>query len=188
MIPNPKAVAAAAGWWRRLQPSPDGTRPGDRAALARLRRCATAAEAMQEPAAIALFRLSGATQPQDLADVAPLAAVLAHVREHQPGISVARQVGPDDPDRPETATMSPLRFRRLLETATPDERLTQFRRLVALAGGALDVQDLARAMLDLADPRRAEERRRRWIYDYWNAGQPTTGAASDTAPAEEPAA
>ncbi len=172
------AVDAAAAWWHALQPDPGTQRPGDRATLAKLRRCATVAEAMTEPATIALFRRIGATRPNDLPCIATLAAVLAHVREDVPEGRVARRLGPDYPDAPETARMSPLRFRRLLEAEPGDDQLTAFRRMVALAGGSLPLRDLARALLDWND-----ERRRRWIYDYWNAGQPTTAPT-----AEEPAA
>ena len=172
------AVDAAAAWWHGLQPDLETHRPGDRASLARLRRCATVAEAMTEPAAIALFRRIGATRADDLPHIATLAAVLAHVREDVPEGRVARRLGPDYPDAPETARMSALRFRRLLEAAPGDEQLTAFRRMVALAGGSLPLRDLARSLLDWDD-----ERRRRWIYDYWNAGQPIAAPT-----AEDPAA
>lgn len=172
------AVEAAASWWYGLQPDPDTGRPGDRATLAKLRRCATVAEAMTEPATITLFRRMGATGPTQLPRIATLAAVLAHLREDLPEGRVARHLGPDYPEAPETARMSPLRFRRLLEAAPGDDQLTAFRRMVVLAGGSLPLRDLARSLLDWND-----ERRRRWIYDYWNAGQPVTAPA-----AEEPAA
>ena len=175
MIPDiVEAAGAAASWWHGLQPDHEQGRPGDRAAQARLRRAATLAEAMTDPAAIALFRRIGATGPGDLPAVALLAAVLAHVREDAREGSVARRLGPEYPDAPETALMSPLRFRRLLEATTDDERLTAFRRMVALAGGKLPLRDLARSLLRWNDTTR-----RRWIYDYWNAGQPA---------AKEPAA
>lgn len=167
-------AGAASSWWHGLQPDPAQGRPGDRAALARLRRAATVAEAMTEPAAIALFRRIGATGPDRLPEIALLATVLAHVREDAREGSVARCLGPEYPDAPETALMSPLRFRRLLEATTDDERLTAFRRMVALAGGTLPLRDLARSLLRWNDATR-----RRWIYDYWNAGQPA---------AKEPAA
>jgi CRISPR system Cascade subunit CasB len=169
MISNRRAVVP---WWRDMQPNPP-ERPGDRAALARLRRCATVGEAMQDPATIALFRRVGATGPCDLPDIGLAAAVLAHVRADQPAHNVARQVGPEGPEKPETALLKPLRFRRLMEAATADERLAVFRRLVALAGGALSVADLSDALLDWS-----EERRQRWVYDYWNAGQPTKEIAA----------
>jgi CRISPR system Cascade subunit CasB len=165
----------AASWWRDLQPDPASGRRGDRAALARLRRCASVAEAMQEAATIALFRRVGASGPCDLQAVALAAAVLAHVREDRPGASVARAVGPISPDKPETATLKAMRFRRLMEADGLDERLTAFRRLAALAGGALPVADLAAALLDWS-----ERRRRRWLYDYWDAGTPADLLAAPT--------
>jgi CRISPR system Cascade subunit CasB len=161
-----RTCIAAVSWWRDMQPNPPA-HSGDRAALARLRRCATVSEAMQDQATIALFRRVGATGPDDLPAIGLAAAVLAHVRGDQPALKVARQVGPENPDKPETALLKPLRFRRLLEATTEDERLAAFRRLVALAGATLNVADLADALLDWDD-----RRRQRWIYDYWNAGQP----------------
>ncbi len=169
MIATPRA---AAEWWRDLQPDAARGRPGDRAALARLRRCASVGEAMLEPATIALFRRCGATGPADLPAIALAAAVLAHVREDASGLSVARQLGPDQPDEPETAKLKPLRFRRVMEAATPDERLIALRRLVALAGSSLNLRDLADALLDWSD-----NRRQRWVYDYWNAAQVAARAA-----------
>ena len=176
-----RAPRAAAAWWRELQPDPAGGRQGDRAALARLRRCATVSEAMQEVAAIQLFRRVGATGPGDLPDVALAAAVLAHVRADAPG-TVARTIGPTTPEKPETAKMKPLRFRRLMEADGPDERLVAFRRLVMLAReNALPVADLATSLLGWS-----EQRRRQWIFDYWDA-EPT--APSPTPPsAASPAA
>jgi len=43
---HPLHWGAAPEWWRDLQPDPARGRPGDRAALARLRRCACVGEAM----------------------------------------------------------------------------------------------------------------------------------------------
>jgi CRISPR system Cascade subunit CasB len=173
---------AAAAWWRDLQPTPE--QKGNRGALARLRRCASVAEAMQEPVTIQLFQRVRATGHDDLLPVALTAAVLAHVREDLPNVTVARSVGPPSPEKPEEALnpekalLKPMRFRRLLEADGCEERLTAFRRLVALAGGKLPVADLAAALLEWS-----EERRRRWIYDYWNAGQQ---AAAQNAKTEEP--
>ena len=164
MIRNPKGAVA---WWRDLQPDAEKGRAGDRAALARLRRCATVAEAMQDRATIDFFRRVGATGPDDLPAAALAAAILARVRRDEPGKLVARQIGPDSPDKPETAILKPLRFRRLMEASTDDERMIAFRRLIAIAGDALNVSDLAESLLHWT-----EDRRRRWVYDYWNAGAP----------------
>jgi CRISPR system Cascade subunit CasB len=172
---------AAVSWWRELQPDPATKRPGDRAALAQLRRCATVAEAMQEPAAIALFRRAQMTRPDDLPLIGLTAAVLAHVREDTAGgsdsLSVARQIGPDGADKPETALLKPLRFRRLMEARGEDERLIAFRRLVALTKVKLDLPDLAAALLDWS-----ERRRRDWIFAYWTPADPASAATvKDTA-------
>jgi CRISPR system Cascade subunit CasB len=130
---------------------------------------------MQDPATIVLFRRCGASGPNDLPAISLAAAVLAHLRKDQPERRVARQVGPESPEKPETALLKPLRFRRLMEATTDDERLTAFRRLVALAGGALNLTDLADALLNWS-----EETQRRWVYDYWNAGQPAERMAVST--------
>jgi len=173
------AITGAVEWWRELQPDRDRKRPGDRAALARLRRCATVAEAMQDPAAISLYRRCGGGGPQDLPTIGLAAGVLTHVRTDDPNQPrLARRLGPDTTDKVETALLKPLRFRRLMEADTPDERLTAFRRMVALANGTVNVRELAGALLDWS-----ERRRTRWIYDYWNAGQPRAAdQAEDTTP------
>ena len=90
------------------------------------------------------------------------AAVLAHVREDDAANrSIARHVGPENTDQMETALFKPLRFRRLMEADTEDERLIAFRRLAAITGHKLNIPDLAAALLNWSD-----ERKRRWIYDY----------------------
>jgi CRISPR system Cascade subunit CasB len=161
----PYLGAVAASWWRGLQPGPDGG--GDRAALARLRRAATAAEAAAEPATLDLCRRLGWDWCR-LAPVAVTASVLAHVREDDPGRPVARQLGPPD------AAMSWLRFRRLVQADTDDDRLTAFRRAVALARGRLNVSDLARSLLDWD-----EQQRRRWLFAYHDAPAPAPDERAD---------
>jgi CRISPR system Cascade subunit CasB len=164
------SINATVQWWRDLQPDPERNRSGDRAALARLRRCATVAEAMQDPAAISLFQRCGGAGPKDLPAAGLTAAVLAHVRDDdRENPVIARRIGPDNTDKAETALLKPLRFRRLLEAELPDERLAAFRRLAALARGKVNVRDLAGALLDWS-----EGRQRRWVYEYWNAGKPTS--------------
>ena len=178
MIPY-QGASDARGWWVGLQPDPATKRPGDRAALARLRRCGTVAEAMQEPSALLLFRTVRATTPSDLPTIGLAAAVLAHVRQDKPGVSVARLVGPESIEKPETALLKPLRFRRLMEADGADEQLVAFRRLVALAGGSLPVHDLAKALLHWSD-----QRRTRWVYEYWNVMPPPSSVptAKDATP------
>jgi CRISPR system Cascade subunit CasB len=169
MIDPRTSAAAAFTWWEAMVPDPARQRAGDRGALARLRRCASVAEAMQQPETISLFQRCRATDERDLVAIALAAAVLAHVRQDLPGAPVARQLGPESPERPETALLKPLRFRRLLEASEPDDCLAAFRRLVALANGEVNLRDLARALFDWPHPYRGEETKRRWIFAYWNA-------------------
>lgn len=177
MMPPKDAAAAALAWWTKTRPDPAARQTGDRAAFARLRRCATVAEAMQEQATALLF-LRLRSIEKDLPSVALAAAVLAHVRNDVPGARVARVVGPGSIEKPDTALLKPLRFRRLMETTEDDDRLIAFRRLAALAGGALPVQDLARALLCWTDATR-----QRWVLEYWNAlpPQPAPEPAKDSA-------
>jgi CRISPR system Cascade subunit CasB len=125
---------------------------------------------MCDQATIALFRHCGATDPCDLPAVGLAAGVLVHVREYDPTAShLARHIGPAITDKPETALMRPRRFTQLMNADKPDERLAAFRQLTLLLGGRVNIPDLAVALLHWN-----EELRRRWIYDYWNAGEPTT--------------
>ena len=159
----PRPAAVAAGWWHALQPRPDGG-GGDRASLARLRHAATAMDAAMEPVTLDLARRLGMGW-RDLGRVAVTAAVLAHVRDDARDRPAARQLGPTAAG---DAAMSWLRFRRLMQAGTDDEQLVAFRRAVALAGGRLNVHDLAGSLLGWDDGRR-----RRWIMDYHNAPPPT---------------
>lgn len=177
------AVQITVGWWRALQPDLANGRPGNRGALARLRRADLLA-AMSQPETIQLFRALGRTQPCQLPRIGLVAGILAHVRADGMGSgSVARLLGPTDPMKPETALMSPLRFRRLIEASSEEEALLVFRRMVALLGHILPVSDLVASLLDWND-----ERRLRWTYDYWGAGRPFAPADDTDTPAKDDAA
>ena len=181
-----KSPAEEAGiavqWWRGMQPSfANGERNpnADRAALARLRRADLLA-AMQDPATFALFRALERRQPAALLEVALCAAVLAGVREHRPGERPARTLGPPSIETVEQAAMKPLRFRRLIEAETPEDRLLTLRRAVQLADRKLNIRELAAACLDWSEPRR-----QRWIFEYYNAG---FAAPAPEPPSDEAAA
>ncbi|MGH7046611.1 MAG: type I-E CRISPR-associated protein Cse2/CasB [Stellaceae bacterium] len=170
----------AARWWRGLQPHTDGqpNPRADRAALARLRRADLLA-AMQEPATFVLFHQLGRRCPEHLPEVALCAAVLAGVRDDRTE-HPARTLGPPsiDADAAAQAVMKPLRFRRLIGASDQQELLTALRRAVALAGGEINVRELAAACLNWSEPRR-----RRWIFEYYNAG--FAAPAGDRAAQEE---
>lgn len=162
-------------WWDVMQPDPEKGKRGDRAALARLRRCSTILDAMMEPSTQNLARLCHIRNEEDLPRIALVAAILGGVREDNKRYAhVARQVGPTNGAE---ALYKPLRFRRLLEAGSPDECLKGFRRLMALAGKSVNVRDLAKSVYEWptedATPRQmeaAEKRRVSWVYHYWDAG------------------
>lgn len=188
-------AAAAWQWWWALQPdSPDGRsggqggrrssdptrrRPGDRAALARLRRCTSLVQAAVEPAALDLARRVGVRDGSDphLADALLAAVVLSHVRKDDPGVPAARRLGAPAPGQ--AAPMSPMRLARLLAADTFEERLLAFRRAVSLAGHEINVRDLAFALLDWSDACRV-----RWAFAYHDAPAPRP---ADEVPATEAA-
>ncbi len=184
MADQPRWNEIAARWWRALQPNekhPDPSRrAGNRAALARLRRCTTASEAASEPEALDLARRLDASprQPRRLENALLAAIVLAHVRADDRGASVARSLGGANSER--RAPMSPLRLSRLLTAETVEERLIAFRRVVALLGGGANVPDLAHALLDWS-----ERTRIAWAFDYH--GVPPPGMKAVPTP-EQPAA
>jgi CRISPR system Cascade subunit CasB len=169
-------------WWRELQPNdahPDpAQRSGNRAALARLRRCARVEEAASEPEALDLARRVGVTHAQHgrLEDALLAAIILAQVREDDRSASVARQLGPPGPNQP--PLMSRLRFSRLLTADSIEDRLIAFRRVVALLGGRAHVPNLATALLDWS-----ERTRIIWAFDYHNV--PSPGTADFTTPTQE---
>ncbi len=143
----------------------------DRGALARLRRAATPLDVLDEAAVFALHRSLGYGQGragETLLPVATAAAVLAHVRSHDPAAKPARAVGRASlaDHAYETAALSPQRLKRLLQAREPDDLLRQMRRLVALAPGHLDVGALAVLVLDWNDEGRGPRLRSRFAYDY----------------------
>ncbi|MCG4274598.1 type I-E CRISPR-associated protein Cse2/CasB [Acetobacter senegalensis] len=177
LIGDKETVRQVVNWWHGLQPNPEKKQPGDRAALARLRRCTSVTEALFEQETQALVRKCGARWDSELSRLALAASVLAHVRADKAGVSMARQIGPVDTNDDATALCKPVRFRRVLDAETYDDCLRVFRRLVVLAGGAVDVADLARSVMmwpreDAPDDLVGDQIRRKWVYDYWNAGTP----------------
>jgi CRISPR system Cascade subunit CasB len=183
--PSPSQVAERArAWWREFQPADERGQPkdGDRAALARLRRCATPAEAMVEEATLTLFRRLGlkATDQHRLPQAAVIAMVLAHVRaDAEPGADgfrppAVRAVGRETLESEDSARMSVLRFRRLLAARDDAELALQMRRLAALADGRINVGDLAASLFFWGD-----RVRQRWTFEYYAAG---AAAPRDDAP------
>jgi CRISPR system Cascade subunit CasB len=160
-------------WWKQLQPSKtddNGYSRGDRAALAKLRRCSTWVEATAEPQTNVLFRMLGKQKEADLPRVAVLASVLAHVREDDKSRKVADGIGKRPGDDNTEAILSENRLRRLLTATGDDEILSAFRRLVAIMGRTANVADLADNILYWDHPETGDRTRVRFAFNYWKAG------------------
>lgn len=129
-------------WWESLRPDPESRRPGDPAALAALRRCATTSQVHLVP----VFELLVREMPEArLDDLAVVAAVLAHVREHDPSAGVAEQIAKASGPGGQPA-VSPLRFRRLLQVNGAEERIRAGARIARQLKGQVNVVDLADAL------------------------------------------
>ena len=153
-----RAGDVAYDWWKGLR---DGT-GGHRAALARMRRAHAPLDIVQEPAAL---RLIARLRPFERDDdrVAILAGVLALVREDEK-TRVARALGRRSLDDEQSARLSEGRFRRLMQT-DGEELLSQMRRLVKMAGGNVNVRDLADGILYWGDRVRKD-----WTFEYYGVG------------------
>jgi len=147
-------LQALEAWWRSL----DDNR-GDRAEL---RRCGTLAEVVFTPAYHRLrqiVRRSGGVQDNGLALVAGLAArVKNNVMDH----TVAEQMATSKSDGG-SARVSGLRFRRLLKAKDREEFFTAMVRIIALLGGAVNLQSLAKSAYFWN-----ETTRKQWAFDYYS--------------------
>jgi len=166
----------ALQWWRTLT----GQHPGkketgkDRASRARLRR-ASPADAMCEEATLHLFHALKLPE-RKLPRVATLAAVLATIREDDSKRPFGRQIGREKIDDAQSAKLSALRFKRLLEAETEDEIATAFRRAVAIARFNANVGDVTKTLLSWE----RNATKPRLILDYYGAAerpQPDSAAA-----------
>lgn len=197
---NPTELAGAKAdrgqraleWWRRLSDPLNG----DPGTLARLRRSRSPLETLQVPDAIELARRVGAIDGEHQAPgwnvqaALGLARVLAHAREHDATNHPMRAVGwkyfpgsrresDAGDDRPK---LSEARFRRLLLTGDGEAKIAAFTRLIALLGGSVKVDDLARDFLSWNHPEYGDRIRERWAFLYYAAGTaaPPLPMESDT--------
>jgi CRISPR system Cascade subunit CasB len=168
-------AAVARRWWRALQPvTVDGvTKPGDRAALAHLRRAGTLA-AMTHEATIDLFAKLGYRHESRLPRVATLAHVLAHVREDDSD-PFASAIGKRDRES-KKPVLGVLRFQRLIEANSEDEIMRSFRRAIALVQSRANVADLAQLILSFDQ----EDMRRRFTFNYYSARLASVAAGETT--------
>lgn len=195
MTDGPKTLYAAEagkawGWWKSLQPGDDNGLRGDRATLARLKRASSILEAMSEPAGAGLYRrLAFTNAERDGPRVALIAAVLAHVRDDDRSLPLARAIGAPRGGEDSQQRVTPLRFKRLVAAREPDDMLIAFRRVVAILGDKANVFDLARTLLAFTDPidNRADIARTHFAFAYHGAADyaPQSDASPDTTVVEE---
>lgn len=171
--------AIARNWWEDLQPTKDdedGYSRGDRAALAKLRRCSSWIDAASESQTLVLFDALTKSHPEKrrpdmLPRVAVLASVLAHVRKDNMDTKhIADGIGKRAGDKDATAVLSSLRLRRLLTTKGDDDILIAFRRLVALMRDTANIADLATNILYWDHPEFGDKTRVNFAFHYWKAG------------------
>lgn len=186
MTTTESQAGAAHRWWRSLGPVTTETGhvlPGDRATLARLRRCSTVLEAATEPATARLIKDVGFNQHNDehVARAAALAVALAHVREDARGDrnKIARAIGTPLGREPNDAPLKPSRFRTLMAARTGDEVLTGFRRVVAILDCTAHVCNLAELILGWTDDESGDRVRTRFAFDYYGAGDYAPPAEAD---------
>lgn len=145
-------------WWRRLNPI-DGASTGTyRSALAQMRRANSVNELLLVPEALSL---AAQFRPR-YERAAILAGVLAFVRETDNKL-IARAIGRSNPND-ESAPMSEIRFRRLLQSSDQD-LLDSMRRLVRLMNGRVNVHDLSRTVLFWGD-----KIKQNWMFNYYGYG------------------
>lgn len=164
------AADIAWRWWSRYC-HPDH---GDRAARAKLRRCADWRDAALEPAAHALLRdLAIAPNDRWRAQAAlELAIVLAHVQAND-GRKLMQAAGYKSTPRENTPQadlplLSPTRFKRILKS-DKNEIARALIRLVHQLGGNASIRDVTVSLLEWGDPWRGDGRRREWAFDYYAA-------------------
>ncbi len=146
-------MQALAAWWQALNDN-----RGDRAEL---RRCSTLVEVAFIPAyhrlrlAVGKF---GAVNADALALVAGLAT---RVKNDIAGSTIAEQMATGKADG--SARVSGLRFRRLLKIKDNYELFTAMGRVVALLGGAVNLQSLVKSVYFWN-----EIIRKQWAFEYYS--------------------
>lgn len=144
-------------WWRAL----DANR-GDRAEL---RRCSTLTEVVFTPA---YHRLRFAIMKYGIVNdnaLALVAGLAARVKSDTGENTLAEQMAtPKDPTSKEgRAKVSGLRFRRLLKIKEPDGLFNAMGRIVALLGGAVNLQSLVNGVYFWND-----RTRKQWAFEYYS--------------------
>jgi CRISPR system Cascade subunit CasB len=146
---SPALIEALFQWWRGL-----AERKGDRATL---RRCATPLEVALEPAYQTLYgRLNTRFEKLNADRLAAIVGLLSHVKNDD-----ATNTPPKTFSQGEQPVLSPLRFRRLLESQGMDELYPIVRRALPLVGYTINVRALAQDVYYWG-----ERTKKAWAYGY----------------------
>ncbi|MBI5335039.1 MAG: type I-E CRISPR-associated protein Cse2/CasB [Burkholderiales bacterium] len=145
-------------WWAELA--------DDKGGRAELKRAADVTRVVMSPAYQRLHRMLCKVLPEGQVPahkedrLAIAAALLAHVKDDDSGASlpVLMSKREQESDRP---PVSPLRFRRLLETTDVDDLFVGLRRVLPLLGHRVNVVALTNDLLNWGDATR-----KRWAYGY----------------------
>lgn len=143
---------ALIAWWESLNDN-----RGDRAEL---RRCSTLAEVAFTPAYHRLRLAVGKFGPMNADGLALVAGLAARVKSNVTGNSVAEQMATGKGDS--SAQVSGLRFRRLLKIKEREELFTAMGRVIALLGGAVNLQSFANSIYFWGD-----RTRKQWAFEYY---------------------
>lgn len=155
LLKRPDLPGLLRGWHTHLSEK----RRGDRARLA---RAVDPGAVVFVPAFHELLAKLGAAKDESVREgFAVWAALAARVRTPLEGKSLATQMGARKRGS-DSAVVSELRFRRLLEAEEPAQLLIRLRRILDQLGRSADLLSLAQACLDWG-PRL----KRQWAYDYY---------------------
>lgn len=137
----------------------------DRGGRAMLRRARAPLDVAFVPAFHRLLHSLRATGVQAYPDsLAAVAGLAAHVRSHQPGPGVAKQMG-QGPDG--KTAVHETRFRRLLVQNDLVDLYQPMIRVLRLLGGQVDLPRLAEDLYRWEHPEGFV--RKQWAYDYYDA-------------------
>ena len=151
----------AREWWARIAEGESAHESRHRAARARIKRAGNALDLLMEPEVIEL-RLALSRQPER---VAIMAGVIMHVNEHTTQ-RIARLVGRASVKDADSASMSELRFKRLIHCKEAN-LLGVMRNAVKAAKHHANVADLAESILRWSDARAGDRIKQQWICDYY---------------------
>ncbi len=154
---NSPEVKQLINWWEEL----DRNYRGERAYL---RRCNNLTEVYFSPSYHRLRRMLlniGRVEDNSLSLVV---GVSARVKTNDDFSGIAQQMASGKADN--SARVNGLRFRRLLKIKDRDEFFKAMRRIIALLGGAVNLQSLARSLYLWHD--KYIDIRKEWAFEYYS--------------------